>query len=339
MRFAKILFLLCGLALLGLLLARAETAVVLTKARQIGWTGLLVVLALYAVNYVMDVWSWQLTLPRAGRGWRWTARLYGIRMIGEVYNNITPMASIGGEPIKAWLLKRNHGIGWRESGASLVLAKTTSVISLFCFVSIGFLFVMARDDLSATHKSLAATSLLLLAFCMVVFVLMQRWKLSTFTATWLGRTRFGARLSRGLSALQDLDLIFARYYDAHRRQLVLSTLAALVNWAVGVFEVWLVCQLIGHPIGWSDAWIIESMTQLVRTATFFIPAAIGSQEGAFALTAGTLTGVAGLGLSIALVRRARELAWTALGLGLASLWSVSRADANAALDSRDSAAS
>ena len=332
MKFAKLFFLLLGLGLLSLLLARTELGAVAGESRRIGWHGFLAVLTLYALNYFTDVWSWQLTLPRVATGWAWTGRLYGIRMIGEAYNNITPMASVGGEPVKAWLLKRSHGVPYRDSGASLVLVKTTSMVGLFGFVGVGCLLVMTRDDLSATHKSLAATSLMLLTLFIVVFFLMQRWKLSTFAATRLGHTRFGARLSGALHALQDIDLIFARYYAEHRRELVLSTLAAFVNWAIGAGEVWLVCQLIGRPIDWTDAWIIESMTQLVRTATFFIPAALGSQDGALALTTAALSGNASLGISIALVRRARELAWIALSLALASFWSVSRAEATAAVD-------
>jgi len=332
MKLAKFLFLLLGLGLLGLLLQRSELGAVFDAVRSVGWTGLLALLALYAANYVTDVWSWQLTLPRAGRGIAWTARLYAIRMIGEAYNNITPMASIGGEPVKAWLLKRRHGVSWRDSGAALVLVKTTNMVGLFLFVAVGCVLVMAREELSITHKALAGASLAVLTLFLVVFFLMQHWKLSTFTATRLGRTRLGARLSGALLALQDLDLIFARYYAEHRRELLLSTLAGLANWIIGVAEIWLVCQWMGQPIGWREAWIVESMTQLVRTVTFFIPAALGSQEGALMLTTGILTGRPALGLSIALIRRARELVWIALSLGLASLWSVSRAAVGSAVD-------
>ena len=51
--------------------------------------------------------------------------MYVVRMIGEAYNNITPTASLGGEPVKAWLLKANWGVPLRDAGASLVIAKTT----------------------------------------------------------------------------------------------------------------------------------------------------------------------------------------------------------------------
>jgi uncharacterized membrane protein YbhN (UPF0104 family) len=108
----------------------------------------------------------------------------------------------------------------------------------------------------------------------------------------------------------------------------------MVSWLLGVAEIYLIFQLIGHPISWGDAWIIESMVQLVRTATFFIPAGLGSQEGALMLGCGALTGLPGLGMSVALVRRSRELVWIAVSLALASMYSVSAATAHAAANDR-----
>ncbi len=61
MKLAKFLFLLLVLGLLGLLLQRSELGAVFDAVRSVGWTGLLALLALYAANYVTDVWSWQLT--------------------------------------------------------------------------------------------------------------------------------------------------------------------------------------------------------------------------------------------------------------------------------------
>ncbi len=77
------------------------------------------------------------------------------------------------------------------------------------------------------------------------------------------------------------------------------------------------------------------MTQLVRTATFFIPAALGSQEGALMLTCGALIGNPGIGMSVALVRRARELVWITLSLALGSLYSVSTTTVRAAVVESD----
>jgi len=334
MKLAKFAFLLLGVVLLWLLLRQTDMTPILAASGRVGLVGMAWVLALYAVNFATDVASWQLTFPGMDRGLAWTRRLYVIRMIGEAYNNITPMASMGGEPIKAWVLKHKHGVSYRDAGAALVLAKTTSMVGLVLFVAVGFVLVLLNADLSRTHKMLAGFSLAMLTAWIAVFFLMQHWKLSTFAATRLGRTRLGERLAHVLAALQDMDLMFARYYTEHRRALCWSTAWAIANWLLGVVEIYLIFQLIGHPIGWADAWIIESMVQLVRTATFFIPAGLGSQEGALMLTCGALTGLPGLGMSVALVRRSRELIWIALSLGLGAMYSVSPATARAAAAER-----
>jgi len=334
MKFAKFAFPLLGVGLLWLLLGQTDATSILAASSRVGLVGMLWVLALYAVNFATDVASWQLTFAGMDRGLAWTRRLYVIRMIGEAYNNITPMASMGGEPIKAWLLKHRYGVSYRDVGAALVLAKTTSMVGLVLFVAVGCVLMLLNPDLSRTHKGLAGIGLAMLTASIAVFFLMQHWKLSTFAATRLGRTSLGGRLARVLSALQDMDLMFARFYSEHRRPLCWSTAWAIANWLLGVVEIYLIFQLIGHPIGWADAWIIESMVQLVRTATFFIPAGLGSQEGALMLTCGALTGLPGLGLSVALVRRGRELVWIALSLGLGSVYSVSAATARVAAAER-----
>ena len=52
-----------------------------------------------------------------------------------------------------------------------------------------------------------------------------------------------------------------------------------------VYEALLHCMLtmyyLDHPISLLDAWAISALVELVRIATFFIPASIGAQEGAF----------------------------------------------------------
>lgn len=323
MRFAKLFFVLLGLGLLAAVVSQTNVEELLGQMRRLSWPGMVVVMGLYVVSFWTDVASWQLTLPVVNMGLRWTARLYVVRMIGEAYNNITPMASMGGEPIKAWMLKHNYGVSYRDSGASLVLAKTTMMFSLAAFVGIGFIMIMLSHQLSVTQKSIAGFGLLGLIIWIIVFVLMQRLKLSSFTASRLSGTRFGGKLSSLVAAMHDLDVLFARFYAEHRKRLLLSSIIAFFNWILGALEIYWIMIFIGHPVTWSDAWIIESMVQLVRTATFFIPAGIGTQEGTLLLMCAALTGNPSLAVTVALVRRCRELIWIAISLALASWYSVS----------------
>ena len=40
--------------------------------------------------------------------------LWCIRQIGEAYNTITPLGTLGGEPVKAQLLKERHGLSLKQ---------------------------------------------------------------------------------------------------------------------------------------------------------------------------------------------------------------------------------
>ena len=73
-----------------------------------------------------------------------------------------------------------------------------------------------------------------------------------------------------------------------------------------------------------DAMVIESFVILVRSTLFFVPADLGTQEGAQVLICGAITGSPALGLALAAIRRARDLLWIAWGLGIGSRYLLSR---------------
>lgn len=322
MRYAKLLFLLLGIALLFWVLSQANLDEIWQQIRSLSVIGVVGIFVIYALYFGADAVSWQVTMDSVDTSLRWAGRLFVVRMIGEAYNNITPMASMGGEPIKAWLLKSNYGIGLSESGASLILAKTASMFSLVMFVGVAVVIGFSHEAFTTAHKTMASVGLAWLVFNVVVFFLMQHFRLTTFTATRLGKTRLGQRLGRLVAGMHNVDDQFARFYKHQRKRLALSMAYAMLNWMLGVVELYLILSLIGHPVSWSEAWLIEAMVQMIRTVAFFIPAGIGAQEGALMITCGAIVGSPSVGIAAALVRRFRELIWIGLSLLLAAAFHV-----------------
>jgi uncharacterized membrane protein YbhN (UPF0104 family) len=81
----------------------------------------------------------------------------------------------------------------------------------------------------------------------------------------------------------------------------------LAAYLLGTFETWYALSLLGHPVGIAAALAIEALTQASRHATFLVPAGLGVQEAAVLLF-GYLAGVGGdVALSLALVKRMREI--------------------------------
>jgi hypothetical protein len=100
----------------------------------------------------------------------------------------------------------------------------------------------------------------------------------------------------------------------------------LADWLIGAVAVYATLAFLGHPVRLTDAIVIESFLVLVRTTLFFVPADLGTQEGALTLACGAITGSPELGLALSAVRRARDIVWIAGGLGIGWAYSVRRAE-------------
>ena len=321
MRILKFAYLLTGIVLLGAILWHADLPEAWHRVRQIGW-GLPLVLAIYFVAFVADAAAWQLTLPSIPLDARGLYRLWKVRMVGEAFNGITPFANLGGEPVKAALLNKHYKIGYREIIASLVLSRTTYMIALVVFLAVGFALTLTDDAFPSSYRLITGLSLAVFAAGILGLFLVQRLKVSSLTGGWLATGRFGGRIDRILHHVRDIDDRFVAFYTGHRARFAGAIALAFVNWALGAVELYYATRLLGHPIGFAEAWTIEAIAQLVRAGTFLIPANIGAQEGAFVLLLGTISGSSGLGLAVAAIRRVRELLWILGGLALGMGYSL-----------------
>ena len=335
MRLSKIntFFLLAGIALFGVVVWQTDFQGALALAANMG-AGFALILALYFAAFLIDALAWQLTAPTAPVTLAWLYRFYQVRLVGEAFNTITPAASVGGGPIKAILLKRCYGIDYREGIASLILSKTLIVFALVGFLAIGFAMMIASQKL-ADYSGSALAGLIVFSGAVILFFVIQRFKLSSAIGAKLAaRPAFKAILGF-LDSIEDVDDRLVHFYTNERARFVTALMLSFLNWVLGVAEIFYTMKFIGHAISFWDAWIIEAVAQMVRSALFFIPAAIGAQEGAMVLIGTAITGSPTLGLATALVRRLREVIWIAWGLVV--FYILKSAEAEEALRARRAA--
>lgn len=316
-----------GAGLLGLVLYQTDLGVVWRELRHLGFWGLALILFLYWLCVLAQTASWLFTLRDARPGARWLYRLWKVFMVGGAFEMTTPLAGLGGEPVKALLLKRHYGVRYRNATASLVLARTTDLIGEIAFIAIGLALMFRSDALAPVYRLAAASGLAAISLGVGLFTLVQqRRALSRLRGWlergWLARRTLSQRAVTALDSLHDIDERLASYYGSERRRLLASVVAAFGDWALGAVAVWVAAHLLGHPLSWDAAVVVESFLVLVRSALFFVPADIGTQEGALVLITGAVAGSPELGLALAAIRRARDLIWIAWGLAIGSLYSI-----------------
>ena len=322
MRYLKLAYLLVGLVLLLVVLREVDLTEVWSHARQIGW-GIGVVLGLFMLAFVLDAYSWQLTLTSVPLNLGWLYRVWKVRMVGEVFNMVLPAATMGGEPLKAMLLNKHYAVEYHEGIASLVLARTINLIGLILFLIVGFGFMLTTPKMPESFKLIAGTGLLVLTVATGLFFGVQRLKLFSVAGTWLTRWRAARRLEQLLEHIREVDERFVTFYSYHRGRLTGAIALALSNWIIGIFEIYYTMIFLEHPVSLSEAWMIEAIAQMVRAGTFLIPASIGAQEGAFMLVFTVITGSPALGIAAAMIRRFREILWLIWGALVGAGFSLS----------------
>lgn len=321
-KYAKFIFLIIGLLLLAKVLGAVDWRQVGGDLAKVGFGGFAIVICLHVVTFWTDVAGWQYTFnAMAPRDPRWTLRLYAVRLAGEAFNYILPAASMGGEPFKAALLKAHYRVPYREGAATLLLARTVNIIALLLFLSVGFLFMFFSEEFPQGMKMVAAVGLGGVAIGALQFLAIQWFKLSSWLSRRLSRTRFGRKLEGVVHALEEFDEHMVQFYRSKPRAFLAALVLGFINWMLGALEVFLVLGFIGHPVSFAEAWIIEALAQLMRASAFFIPAAVGVQEGTFLVACRAVTGVASTGITMSVVRRCRELIWVVVGLAV--YWSYS----------------
>ncbi len=310
----RIFLLLAGVLLFLSLVHSVGIEKLWAQIRTIGW-GLWIILGFYGVIFALDTWGWHFSFPKnITRSFRWRS-LFGSRLAGEAINYVTPFAALGGEPVKAQILKNRHDVSWSDGLASLFVAKMSFVIGLAGLILSGLGVVLWNSPLSQQLKLATLGMALFFTLLISLFFYLQQGGLANrswltlkkwIPLSWIEKT--------SLFAARRLDQSLTGFYKNNRKRFFLSILFHFVGWALGIVEVYLIMTFLHVEISWGQAWILESLLQLVKALSFLIPAALGTQEGgALLLCTGLGLGSAS-GLALALVRRFRELVWTAIGL-------------------------
>lgn len=315
-----------GVVLLGVVVARTDLPEVVQRLVQLGPGALAAIFAVFLLGHFALAGSWLITLPGAPLTPRWLYGVWKVLMVGSALESVTPFAGLGGEPVKAILLKRYYGIRYTEGAASLVLTRMTDLFAQVAFIAIGLALLFRAGHLPLAYRWTVAGGMVLMLGMVAGFLLVQTERGFSRLRTWLERGWLGERLSgravAALDAAHEVEDQLVDFYDVQRGRVAASSFAAFLEWTGNSVAVWITVNALGSPIGFDDALVIEAFLALVRTTFFFVPGDLGTQEAAQVMICGAITGSPETGLALATVRRARDLIWIAWGLAIGGGYSL-----------------
>jgi glycosyltransferase 2 family protein len=229
----------------------------------------------------------------------------------------TPTAYVGGEPLKAYLLKKQN-VPIVEGLASVIIAKTTMTIAEVLFILLGIalaVWLLGGNDSSGQTVAAALVSVGLLAFGTAAFVFVQRRGLFTWLLGFLRKIRLKiAYLEAREEQLRSLDRTILEFYQHNRPAFYSSTGLFFLGWMAEALEVYVIIYYLGGPAMALSAISIGALSVFIKGGTFFIPGSLGAQDGGNMLLLSIFGYSDVTGITFALLRRFRELVWIGIGL-------------------------
>lgn len=303
---------LIGVGVALALVARFGLSAVIQALAALGWTGFLLVVVFHLGLFILMGASWWLLgrqRPEAElRNFVWG------RLIRDSASEALPFSQLGGYVLGARALTLS-GVSARFAVASTVVDISLELIAqcLYALLGVALLFRLEpRNHLVIPILAgLLAMSVLAGGFLVIQargFGVLERMG-AALGARWLaGRAHLVQELEREIRAIHD-----------HRLMLGLCLLGHFFCWLGNGVEAWLTLRWMNVHIGVAGALVIDSLLYGMRSLAFFLPGAIGLQEGGYIML-GALFGISPpAALALSFIRRGRDLA---IGVPALLVWQL-----------------
>jgi hypothetical protein len=287
-----------GVALFAYAVQRVGVDMLVDGIGRIGW-GLVAVLALAGARFVVraQCWRWclpphvRLTLPQA----------FNAFVAGDAVGNITPFGLLASEPAKV-LLTRHH-LATDASIASLALENLLYAGSVLAMLAFGTGLMVVLVPVSDGVRLFAMGMLVGVVVAAVVSVRVLR-------------VAAPATPSPRLQTLVRLRDEVVRFAARHPARVVAVVALQLLFHALAITEVFVTLRwLLGdRPPSLAQAIVFETVNRLTIVLFKFVPFRLGVDEAASGAIAPWLAVTAAAGVTLAIVRKARVLFWSAIGL-------------------------
>jgi putative membrane protein len=306
-----------GIAILLALVVHDGASDVVRVIGQAGFA-LLWLVPFHALPLLLDAVGWYVLLrARAPLMFLWW-----VATVREAVNRLLPTVGVGGEIVGIRLAR------WRVRDASRVSASVIVEVLItlavqYVFSALGLVLILASTD-DGGVKTIALALALSLPLPVLAIALLRRGgvfhAIERFAARMLGSEH---QLLQGIDGKRldaEIDLLM------RRPGLLFHTfLWQFAGYVLGALETYWALAMLGYPVSASGAVAIEALTQAVRHAAFIVPAGLGVQEAAVVLLAQMFGVDHQVALSLALVKRMREVIFGCAALGSWQLVELSRA--------------
>jgi uncharacterized protein (TIRG00374 family) len=309
-RIIKATFLVLILTSMVIFLAHSDLSALKRELSAIGYRFITILLTTL-VAYCFGTLAWWVCLGASKKQIN-LIELFAVRQIGETVGLFNPTSIIGGDLLKAQLLTR-YDIPLQQGLNAVTISRITAILSQLSLFLLAMIWLM----LSPLKKEvIRSTGPAVYALCMILFLFI------IFIFYWLVSTKAPpaqihvntSLLLKAKNEIQKLLWNTKNFYQQQNKVFWYSYLLFALHWLIGSLEFYLILKFLTIDVKVIHGLILDMSVIIFKSAGAFIPGQLGVEEISNKLLL-SMIGISGgsIWLSVSLLRRSRQLFWTAVG--------------------------
>lgn len=295
------------------------------------WWLPIAVLLMWAPLYLMSAYAWLVILRGQGPCNVGLPTLYRWTITGFALNSLTPMGLLGSEPYKIVELKER--VGTQRATSSVLLFTMMHIYSHFWFWLTALLLFMVLVAVGYVSLTIGLDIILLLGAVFILggiyifrkgyrngFLLKLLHGLGHLPGLRKWAKRMEAKYGESIATIdKQISALRGQNPRVFRKAFMLEYVERILQ----SFEVFFILLSLGISVGegfgglamlFLLSFLILAFTSLFANLLGFIPMQLGSREGGYAMAAAWFGLTSGIGLTVSIVCRLREIIWDAFGL-------------------------
>jgi glycosyltransferase 2 family protein len=313
-RFAPlgIIFGLLGVLLFAYFVSRAGVSEIFSNIQRLG-AGFVLILAVSSLRYIVRAMAWQRCIEPPHRLPFRDA--FAARLMGDALGNIIPFVSVAvSEPSKAVFVKDR--VPLLVGLSALAIENIFYALSVALFIFAGTATLLLTFSLPKGLRYASIGALVTTVIIIPLIYLLIRWQARFLSGAlgFLGNR--GVKLVGKLKPrAQSLEDRIYGFYASSRRSFLSIFLLDMCFHFSGVLEIFITLSFIS-PVAptLTQAFILESVNRIINVAFKFIPLRAGVDEGGTGQVSKVLGFAKGIGVTLAIIRKGRDIFWSAIGL-------------------------
>ncbi|MBW6440954.1 flippase-like domain-containing protein [Patescibacteria group bacterium] len=281
---------------------------------------LAVLLAVFFINFVaifaIGTLRWKIIIEAQNSHKISFWKVLRAKLAGFAVSYITPSVLVGGEPVRAYMIKEETDYSWEKSFASVIIDQAIYFFVMFLFMITGFIFLINHF---ALPTSIFYGFLLIIIFALVVFYMFYFRIINTnsdghgffmfiIRTTRLDRIKF---IKKKEENIERMEKVIAQFFKKETKIFARALFLAVIEVFLYLIVIWMIIFYLGSEINFAFS---SAIFFIFTLANFIpIPGSLGSFEASLTFIFNLLGIGKSSGFAFSLIFRVINIALVLIG--------------------------